>query len=400
MSSYALAYPVCGNTAMKLWRIVESLKRSSAMYSVFIAISVLAFCLSTKNRSLDVAMLVVLFTTLLCIMGLRSQYVGADSLQYYLSFIELNNRSLDAALATRYAAGYILFVRLVGLFTNSPYVFFFVSSFVTLSIYFLFLRKYSKNIFMSIIIFFCLNWTAFLVLTRQSLACCCLLIGVPFLLNGRRITFALFVLIAMQFHSSAVVGLAFIPLSQIELNLNKIIVFLVVALVISFCLSLLWKIIPMLGVVNLYASYAGKEQSLAGTSKLVDIIIKFLPAIVCITLGYLSNASERSRANNFWTSLCLISACIKIIAMNSIIFERLSEYFNIAYPLTVANFIFSDFFNQQTKRLSISVLFCIFCIALFTTVQIVRPNWMKITPYSPFWAPVNAYKLDSVRYFW
>ena len=369
------------------------------LYNTYIALSVLAILLSTNFRILDKINYWVLFAVLVSIMGLRSQYVGADSVQYYLTFKELNNFSLEAALDTRYAAGYVLFVRFVGLFSNSPYVFFFVVSLVTLAIYFVFLKKYSKNVFLAILVFFCLNWSNFLVLTREVIAVSCLIIGLPFLMKEKKIVFSIFVLLAMQFHASAIIAILWIPLYDMNLSKNKTLVFIGAAVILTQVLPLLWTLISYIPGAGIYRNYELSTMNAAGTSKVVDFFIKLFPAICGFIFAAVVEKHEQTKENYFFTKLCLVNICIVIIGMNSVILARLGLYFSIALPIVSSNFLFSNF-SDRFSRYNLIAMFAVYCIALFLTIQLERPNWMKITPYSPFWQPVDVYNIDATHYFW
>lgn len=371
------------------------------VYLFFIFSSLCAFVLS-KDKVLKCSrkpLLFGLFIILVCIMGLRSEYVGADSVQYYLSFNELNQMSLQNALMTRYAAGYVLFVRFIGGFTDSPYCFFFIVSFATLVIYFHFFRKYSANIFFSIIVFFCLYWTDFLVLTRQACASCLVCLGIPFLLDDRKKIYALFVLGAMLFHESAIIALSFILLVKLKVTATKIMICLLCAIFCAeFFLPLLWKLITVLNVGS-YAAYVNSKFNSAGTSVFVDLLIKVFPSLLCLIYGYRSTSQGRTKEQNFFLALNLIGLCFIIIGMKTLILQRLGMYFNLG-AVIVCSYLF---FLKRKKNSSTQILawgLIIFSIAIFSIIQIERPIWMRISPYSPFWAPFNAYGVDAIQYFW
>ncbi len=371
------------------------------VYLCFVLISLSVFVLNNDKvlKRIRKPFFWGLFIFLVCIMGLRSEYVGADSVQYYLSFNELNQMSLQDALMTRYATGYILFVRFVGFFTRSPYCFFFIVSFATLAIYFRFFSKYSVNVFFSVIVFFCLYWTDFLVLTRQACASCLICLGIPFLLDDRKKIYALFVLGAMLFHESAIIALTFIPLFKLKMTARKIVVCLLCAFFCAeFFLPLLWKLITLLNV-GAYAAYVNSKFNSAGSSVFVDLLIKVFPSLLCLIYGYWSTSQERTKEQNFFLSLNLIGLCFIIIGMKTLILQRLGMYFNIGSVIACSYL----FFSKGGKNISKQILawgLVVFSVAIFSIIQIERPTWMRISPYSPFWAPFNAYGVDAIQYFW
>lgn len=373
----------------------------SFVYGAFLFFSVAAFVLD-KAKGLKFTnpfFLFYLFASLLFIMGLRSEYVGADSVQYFLSFRELNQMGLSDAFATRYAAGYILLVRTIGLFTLSPYVFFFVVSLLTLTIYFWFLKKYSVNVFFSLIVFFCLYWTDFLVLTRQACASCVVCLGIPFLLADKKKTFSLFVLIAMQFHSSAIITFVLIPVLKLNLTPWKIVGFIGGAFIVAkVALPLLWNLISIVNVGS-YAQYIDTKFNSAGTSMVVDLIIKVAPSLICFLFGYIGSKNERIQVQNLFLSMNLFGICFIIIGMESLIFQRLSLYFNVG-TVVCCSYLFASRAIKKTTRHFLVWGLIVFSISIFTVIQIERPNWMRITPYSFCWSPVNFWGSSEVQYFW
>ena len=367
------------------------------IYILYILAGCICFGCCFKPRFPKKIAFLFLLILNICIVGLRSEYVGADSLQYYLAFKELNRASLEAAFQTRYAPGYIALNRLVGFFTDSPYALFFVMGLFSLSVYFYFLKKNSANIFFAIVIFFCSGWELYIVAMRQSMALACILLGLPFLFKEKKIIFLLFVFLATQFHASAIIAAFFVFLYNLKITKKLIIICIVCAALLSVFNFLLGKIVVFVNIGS-YANYLDSEFNSAGSSYLVDFCIKVFPALFIFLIGAKAKF-QMTKEDNFFVVLALFYLCIRIIALNSIIIDRLSLYFSFSTPI-LASFLFdSNRIVQSSRRLLISFSLFFF-VTLFCAVQITRPNWMKISPYSPFWKPYNAYYLDMSTYFW
>lgn len=367
------------------------------IYVAYILAACACMFLSFKPRFPKKIAFLFLLVLNVCIVGLRSEYVGADSVQYYLAFKELNQASLEAAFQTRYAFGYVALNRLVGFFTDSPYVLFFVVGAFSLSVYFWFLKKYSASIFFSIVIFFCSEWTLYIAAMRQSMALACVLLGLPFLFKEKKIIFLLFVFLATQFHTSAIIAISFVFLYSLKITRKTTIVCIACAILLSVLNSLLWKIVA-LADVGTYANYLDSQFNGKGSSYIVDCCIKIFPALFIFWLGC-NTKFQMTKKDNFFVVLSLFYLCIRIIALNSIIIDRLSLYFSFSIPI-LASFLFDSNRIVQSSRRLLVLFSLFFFVALFCVVQTARPNWMKISPYSPFWKPYNAYYLDMSTYFW
>lgn len=367
-------------------------------YILFILIALLPFffrisAIGKKSIFFILLLFIVLVT------GLRSEYVGADSVQYYFSFSELNKMSLIRALDTRYDAGYVLFARSVGHFFSSPYAFFFIVALLTFSVAFFFFRRYSKHVFFSILIFFCLEYADFSSLMRQSMALCFLFCSIPFLLRNNIVLFFLFVAVATQFHASAIVGILFFFLDKLRFSRRTIVIFLLSAIVLFLLNKAVWLLVAKMNI-GAYALYVDSAYNSMGTSIVNDFIIKVFPSMLFLFLGLKSKEEEMSREENLFFMLSLMNVALSIVALSSLIIGRLCLYFSFAIPI-VASYIFLPTcrYKFKPKRLYVNLLL-IFVVSFFCVIQIMRPNWMRISPYSPYWAPVNAYGISAAQYFW
>ena len=367
-------------------------------YACFLVLSLLPFTLKAeKYIAYQKFFFYALLISIVVITGLRSQYVGTDSLPYFLSFSELNHMTFTEAYNTRFDAGYVALVRLVGYLSLSPYVFFFVTSILSFSIAFFFLRKYSSCVFLSILIFFCLKYALFSGVIRQSLALCILFCGIPYLLKGKNIYFILFVVLATLFHESAFVGISFLILNKIKFNKRTFIIFILTAIVLAFFNNIIWFVIEKLHI-DAYAVYATSRYNVAGSNVFVDFVIRVLPGLLVLALTQDVQKIPLSKEENFFYMVCLTYIGVSIIAMSSLIFDRLGFYYSFSVPI-VASYIFSSMkIGFQTKKIY-AIILLIFFVVYFSVIQIMRPNWSQITPYSPFWAPKNAYGLNMTRYF-
>ncbi len=333
---------------------------------------------------------------IVCIAGFRSEFVGSDSLQYYLAFSELNDMSANDAYHQRYSFGYVALNRLVGCFSMSPYMLFFLIALFTFSAYYFFLKKYSINIFLSIIVFFSFNFAIFLTVGRQAIATSVILFSLSFLFKKRYVVFAFFVGIASLFHPSAIIAILFIVCYKCKISYRTILVFLISSFGLIFLINYLWEIVAMLNISN-YFSYQETSFNSSGSSIIVNYIIRVFPGLLCLFLGY-EKKRNYSCSENFFLILCLVHVCISNIACFSIIFERLSLYSGIAIPVVSTYFLSSNYLNKETKTLYLLVLL-LYSISFFEITQTLRPEWFKITPYSPFWEPYNAYGFSAFEYF-
>lgn len=157
---------------------------------------------------------ILLAIVLILFSGLRTKYNDtevymdmfrrAEGLSAFLS----NPNSLSL---TENPLFYFLF-NLIREFTDDPQVMIFLTSVFVQVCYLRFIKLYSDNFLLSVVIYFALGtFTTTLAIIKQSMAVAVFTLGFPYLLKGKWIRYYLTVLIAMGFHSFAIV-FAILPL--------------------------------------------------------------------------------------------------------------------------------------------------------------------------------------------
>ena len=96
--------------------------------------------------------------------------------------------------------GWILYNRLVGLFTDNRYVFFFVTSLLCYLALFRHLRKFAPYFFFALLIIFCRQFLQSFIYVRQFMACMIVWFALDFAIKRRLIPFLAVVLVAMNIH--------------------------------------------------------------------------------------------------------------------------------------------------------------------------------------------------------
>lgn len=196
---------------------------------------------------------------------------------------------------------------------------------------YLLLKKYSKNIQISLLLFCCLGFALFSMTgLRQTLAMSCTMCALYFLLNSRHAYFLSFTILGALFHMTAIVFLILYPLSKFPL-VKKYSLFYLAAGIIVYFISL--KFLPILMMSDLdsrLVNYIQSESSL-NYSGLIQQVLLFSVAI--IYLG--KNRNTPVNRILIWMSILGIF----FQSMTNILPEmfRVSMYFSISNIFLLSN---------------------------------------------------------------
>lgn len=196
---------------------------------------------------------------------------------------------------------------------------------------YLLLRKYSKNIQISLLLFCCLGFALFSMTgLRQTLAMSCTMGALYFLLNSKPIYFFCFTILGALFHMTAIVFLVLYPLSKLPITKKYTLFYLTSGIIAYFmCLKFL-PILMMSDFDSRFVNYLQSESSL-NYSGLIQQVLLFSVAI--IYLG--SNRNTSINRILIWMSILGIF----FQSMTNILPEmfRVSMYFSISNIFLLSN---------------------------------------------------------------
>lgn len=112
----------------------------------------------------------------------------------------------DASILSANSHGFTLLINILRKVSDNPQIFFIISSIFIISLYSIYVGKYSSSIFLSIILFVvCRDYFSSMNLIRQYMAMVISLYSIPMFKRKNWIAAAFIVAIAMSFHPSALI---------------------------------------------------------------------------------------------------------------------------------------------------------------------------------------------------
>lgn len=289
--------------------------------------------------------ILIAFTCLTVIAMLRSYNVGRDLQDhYYKTFMRVVNIDWQNLFDLGYENGYLVFYKIISMFTDNGQWMIAIHSLFVIGITGWFIYRNSDNVVISTFLFITTNtWFMYMTMMRQSMAVCIVLIGLEVWKNKklgpkRYIIYYLIVILALQFHSSAVIAV-FIPFFDFLQFKRKHIFFSIIAMLGAFVLyNQIFSALSILSVgkrdyTEFYSS-SGAAINIISVYFVLLYVTFFL--IGAFSLAYYGKRerygveieSENNKySDNFLLYMALSLAVCRIVGLKINIVARMTYYF-------------------------------------------------------------------------
>lgn len=326
---------------------------------------------------LDQWYLVLVMLFLGCTVCLRGNDIGNDTITYVQSFQHLSYSDYDSS-KSRFEIGYLILCKFAWRAWSTPHSIILFTGLITSVLYYIFIRKYSKWYFLSLMLFFLLNYfDGSMNIIRGSVAASILTFSYRYLTEKMLIPFILTVLLAMSFHESAFIFFLAWPCLYLKLNSRTYLLIVFVTVVCSVFFELL------LGATK-YESY---ENSIYGEGQKLGTYFKigisggllYLTLLVRSIVG-----KKRFRNANLELPLIfmIVNFCFLVLSIKMNIVSRMGLYFGIFQIIAIPNAILLLPSGKRRLWIIIGVLF--FANLSYWAIQIYRPQWNLCYPYHMF----------------
>ncbi len=325
----------------------------------------------TQSACIDVFML-----TFLCLLAFRGLQCGTDTRQYMRLFNEYSASSFSTLFSNyNHEFGFKLLNRIVGLLSGNFQTLLCITSVICVLPLWKFYKQESEDQLLTVALF--LTVAPFMMYfsgIRQAIA---ISLSVPAWYaakNKRKVLFALTILLAMQFHTSAFILLLIYPLYSARITPKwlwfvvpcMIVVYLFRTLIFNYLLVYLWK------------EYHETEATGATTILLLLILFGLYSYI-------LPNEKTLDNDTIAMRNMLLLSIVIQIFAMLHPLSMRMNYYFLLFIPILIpkiANRSKKQF--AQVSKLSRGIM-TIYFIYYFVSMVLNDNDALNIFPYIPFW---------------
>lgn len=185
--------------------------------------------------------------------------------------------------------------------------------------------RYSENVVFSYFIFFTYNFWVFNTTMRQCFALTFIIIAVICALNKRVLLYTIFTILAILFHSSAIVCIPIYYVLRMKLSKANVIFFTLIMLIVSVMASSIYVTMQEL---------TGKEYEVSDTGGYV----RTFAMILLLIIGWI-NREKLTIIDETILKLFFIALCLQPIAqLNSALF-RVNQYFYFFIILLAPNLV-------------------------------------------------------------
>lgn len=322
--------------------------------------------------------LIIVFGMLTIVAAIRSYKVGIDTEQFVNAFQYINRIPFKNAFNVRYEAGFVIFCRILGIFSQNIQMFIVATSIIIMPLIGRFIYRNSNDVMMSSVLFITLNqYAMYMNASRQAIAIAIILFGYEFLKDNKYVKYIICILLASLFHQTAIVMLVLIPLRKLEYS-NKMYFLTIVIGGISLLIA---DKIFNLGI-SLFKTYAGYGQSIFYESSLLAGSINAIIVLLALTLGMFFK-KDSDKEYHFLAYVISILFIIDMTVIKINIFVRLATYFSIFNIIWISKVC--SVIKDKNQRVLVKYIIYVCFILYWIIVSIYRPEWYGVIPYSTFW---------------
>ena len=290
--------------------------------------------------------------------GFRNGNIGADTENYKLIFQDIASDIYD----DRIEIGYVYFNKFVTLFTsNSQWLFILVAIFLSVAIG-VFVYKNAKDPFLAILFFVTLGLFQFSMSgIRQTIAVSITLLSMELIKKRKLFWFLALILLATQFHKSAIFFLPAYFIANREVSIRNVIIYFIGFTAIYFSAEFL--LLQAADVLEL--NYGVEEVNNGGLFFTIVLIINFLGFRnrENIIAAAKTNRLHVNNANIMFINLNFISLLLWTIRLISRTAERVTFYYMPSTYLVLEEYVSS--IKKKETRLMVYIVVCVISISLF-----------------------------------
>ena len=310
------------------------------------------------------------FLLLWFLTAFRSENIGNDT-KIYIEYFDIFSQGID--LDRIFEIGYQYLNYFLGKLTSSHHAFLICIATIMYGGVIHYVFKYSKNIPISLCLFFCYFFSMFTQIFRQGIAMVIVLYGYQKLKNGKKAEAAILFALAMAFHSTAIV--CFLLFFDWKILKKQWFVLMLTAISVLLAgTGILPKIVG--AVVPKYLHYFESRYASTGWLAVTYTLVIYIIWYLLISASLQDNEEARIISLNF--TLMLIFAAFGFCVN---LFTRAGEYFLLIAVVEIPNVLCKS--KKKGYKIWLFSL-CTILVGMFILTLAIRPGWNHLYPYE-FW---------------
>ena len=331
--------------------------------------------------------LFAVFLFLLLFSTLRYPKEGTDTDNYFQLFDYINSPFYQIEFSFKPEYGYLLLNKAIGsIILNHQFFLLIINIFVLGSI-FIFIKRYSKNIWISVLLFVFLGFfDSTMTLIRFNIALAITLHSYKYILQKNSVKFVFCIFVASLFHLTAWIFLIAYIIANLNMHfpsVKKYLIFLLTLCIFYFCINHFINLL-FSGIIPYYDFYENNETfGIQDSTKIASVLeFSIIFTIVLFSFWIFYNKKKIDNVNIILIYLLMI-ACY--FTMASFIFTpigRIGKYFAIGGIVLIPNAL--EMIKGNNFRFILKMFVILFSLLRYTIIAYYRPEWYQIYPYKFF----------------
>lgn len=349
------------------------------MYTYYWCLGLILFFAIVSNISKNKRIFWYLsYILLIFISAFRGNTVGGDLMNYLPLYREVCNMSFyDMLVPTKYGYPYIFLNKFISYLSHSEQFFLIITSIINVSLVFLFIKRYSKVLWLSVVLYITFTYyTNSFNSVRSSIALGVILLSYRYIIEQKTKKFLLLALLATSIHLSAFLVLFLYPFSKVKPKLSVVLVCVIGCFMLANILGP--TIVFVSSLYNpLYEFYQSESSGRT-----------FLFLLVTITLfGWFFNRKLQDPTISFFTSVMLYATCIQCFAPYFGLVTRCALFFHITLIILIPNVLYLSEIRKykQITYPTLVILSFLYFKMVVMTLNDVGTNSQGTLPYEFFW---------------
>lgn len=337
--------------------------------------------LTSLKKKAKLPLLIFLFIFIILLGGLRWK-TGADWAPYYHYFTFFDANETFFRLA--FEPGYFLLTYIVRLFSSNFTVFLLIFASLVNGLRIPFFYKYTSAVFLAFLLYWGNNLAEFGAV-RQALAISVCLATIPCIVKKKWLTFMLLIIVAMQFHVTAIIFFLAYPIYHLQWGVRSKIFLLILSILLGFsgvisdALKVAADSLP--GGLNRIAEKADDyskmgADAVSGTNKSVALMTGIIKRALILPVMLYFEGSIKLKNSKYskFMNLFVLGNIIYFIVADFLAVQRLASYF---YPLEII--LLCMIFEYSSRRIIWFIVFSSYAFVKFMFVLTANSNYF--VPY-------------------
>ena len=335
--------------------------------------------------------LVLSFIALATLTACRFQSEHSDFRTNYFRIIQIKSVDWKQLLVFNEELLHPIFRKIIITLFGDPQAYFFVTGFFIVGVMLHANRQYSPDLYMGVLLYYCIGgYFSANNITRQYIAISITILAWKYILDQKLWKYLLMILLAMGFHTSAIIAIPLYFLASQRFNKNVLSVYILFGAIIAIFNRPIVRVMQIF-VYSDYGSGYGTESSNP---------LRLVWAVITIACAWLFNRRSfeqielqtgngivyGDRLRNLICNGAVIYCIFSVFsALNMLLFSRVAAFFSLCSILTIQYSLESLSLRSNKHLMKIAL----FSLATIWFIVMNINGKLIPTPYTPFWEIVG-----------